>query len=55
MFLEKRLGVVSRGNLSMVWRLSDSAMTFYVFTRQKDGNQFRDIICTRSITKFKIF
>ena len=38
-----------------LWPLSDSTMAFYVYIRQKDDDQFRDITYTRSITESKIF
>ena len=46
-FLEKRPRFASRGTLSMV--MVDSAMAFYVYIRQKDDNQFRDITYTRRV------
>ena len=51
----KRTRDVSRGYLSMVVTLRDFAMTFYVYTRQKDDYQFRDITYTRNITELKVF
>ena len=56
-FMGKRTRDVSRGYLSTVVTLSDFAMTFYVYTRQKDDYQFRDITYTSyviNITELKI-
>ena len=42
-FLEKHPRYVFRGTLSLVRSLSASTVAFYVYIRQNDDNQFREI------------